>query len=69
MNSPRYDTNNYWTLRHKIHDLVDNRTISVSTPVTENNGTKPLASHAAVSSGLTVNMISIEEFTTDRHSS
>lgn len=57
MDSSRHDTN-CWALRYKVEDMIDNETIAVALPITQNIGTNPLPSHAAGPSAPSINMIS-----------
>lgn len=57
MDSPGHDTDKCWALRHKIQDLIENGTIPVSPPVSQNIDTNPLPTHAVEPSNPTVKMI------------
>lgn len=65
MDTPRHDTEDCWALRHKVHDLIENGTIAVSTPISQNIKTNPVPTHATGPSNLVVNMISMDKFSSD----
>lgn len=62
MNSPKYDTEDCWALRHKAHDLIESGTKVVSLSVSPNIDTNPLPSHGSTPLNPTVSMIFTEEF-------
>ena len=49
-NSPGHDTNDCWTLKNKIQDLIDNKTIEFDPLETPNVITSPMPNHLASSS-------------------
>ena len=44
-NSPGHDTNDCWSLKNKIQDLIDNKTIEFDPPPTPNVITAPMPNH------------------------
>ena len=44
-NGPIHDTNEFWSLKNKIQDLIDNKTIEFDPPPTPNVITAPMPSH------------------------
>ena len=44
-NSPGNDTNDCWSLKNKIQDLIDNKTIEFDPPPTPNVITAPMSNH------------------------
>ena len=44
-NSPRHDTNDNWSLKNKIQDLINNKTIDFDPPLTPNVINAPMPSY------------------------
>ena len=42
-NSPGHDTNNYWALKNKIQDIIDNKETEFDPPETPNVITAPMS--------------------------
>lgn len=54
-------SNSCWALLYKIQDFIENGTIAIAPPSTQNNGTNPLPSQAAKPSTSSVNKVPTEE--------
>ena len=44
-NSPGHETDQFWALKNKIQDLIDNKTIEFDPPPTPNVITAPMPNH------------------------
>lgn len=65
MDAPGHDTNDYWTLKHKVHDLIDNGTVVVAPLATQNINTNPIPFYAPGPSSPPIHMISTDDLLFD----